>query len=974
MNRVGPINKWGLWLIVVFSTLLAANVCEARKHSQITWRQGGPFKGKGKMIVFEGQHNEKTGQIYQEVKIKPDTEYTIKVYTRYDKTGGGVTIQLGWGQPYFYCYDACGFWAEHTVKIKTDPYAETECLILGMRPGKGGANAWLDDVRMTGPDGKNIVKNGQFELDKNKDGKPDEWVVAEPKGISSIKYVDRSRYLGENDMRMKYYQYKEACISPDMISPLYLGVEWSFNLPKEKRPKFKAVLELPEGVEVKGYTPAGYGSLRYSYPQMLPSQQILRNGDKYTRYLIEGTTQKWADFFWPGNNGFVWFLETTLKEGVVKAYYHMEWEGGKQQPVEIPLRVIRIEKIGQPERLLVGVDPPQRCFNNWPRFLKSLQGVGVNLLDCRGLPTGPIKAVRRKNREFRKRGLNLIYMTVMVNKKAYAQDKESWAERIDGRKAVPVMREGYLPSDLSPCPSYRGKAFQDFVEEGKKIIDRGTYWINFDDEIGFTCFCEKCLSGFKSYLKENYSVLEYKDPHTFEKAPEEYPMYHEIFHDYGNWLYGKAILDYKKALQDYAKEKWQVAPEKITMVNCAVARHRAASYAFDYLNQMNYINYCSFFSPKIVGDDVQKYVSEDAPFYPLLSPGLTYEGMERNGLEPHSIMKYQIWESLCAGAKGYALWAFSSGIDLLDMKYMADAMRVMNKVEDIIMDGKPTKRAKVLSKQGNVRTIECGDEAVVLVSDYSTYEDVPLDVEIEYKVKKKVKVIDLESGEEIGQLGPAKDKLKIRLSRERARVLYIGKRNLSEKVRAEHNSTEKIKETGETAVASTPELVGKRNLLKNAGLEVDGDDDGMPDNWEKYQPQKAYFGLDTEVFHSGKSSFCLSCEKLPRVVGITQTVDVTAGKKYEASCWVKGEDLEVAFPGTEYVFFLFEYQWLDSNSKTISSEYLEFNALKNLKDWVLVKDKVRTAPANAVAAKMLLGMYRVNGTCWYDDVALTEVE
>ena len=202
----------------------------------------------------------------------------------------------------------------------------------------------------------------------------------------------------------------------------------------------------------------------------------------------------------------------------------------------------------------------------------------------------------------------------------------------------------------------------------------------------------------------------------------------------------------------------------------------------------------------------------------------------------------------------------------------------------------------------------------------------------------------------------------------------FAKGEISEKVYLELKA--QYGKVGEKEAKPTPTPVKEEpgNLLKNGSFELDADDDGMPDDWEKYQPQKAYFGLDTEVFHSGKSSFSLSCEKIPRVVGITQTVDVTAGKKYEASCWVKGEDLEVAFPGTEYVFFLFEYQWLDSNSKTISSEYLEFNALKNLKDWVLVKDKVRTAPANAVKARMLIGMYRVNGTCWYDDVVVREVK
>jgi len=224
----------------------------------------------------------------------------------------------------------------------------------------------------------------------------------------------------------------------------------------------------------------------------------------------------------------------------------------------------------------------------------------------------------------------------------------------------------------------------------------------------------------------------------------------------------------------------------------------------------------------------------------------------------------------------------------------------------------------------------------------------------------------------------------------------LAKGEISEKIYLELKAQYGKAGAKEAKPVAVKEVPG--NLLKNASFELDADDDGMPDDWEKYQPQNADFGLDTEVFHSGKTSFWLSCEKLPRVVGITQTIKIGAGKKYHGSCWAKGEDLEVAFPGTEYMFFLFEYQWLDSDSKVISeeflavsdfqkffsktdpkisdrrNEYLKFNALKNLKDWVLLKDKVRTAPTNAVAVKVLLGMYRVNGTCWYDDIVFTEVE
>ena len=222
------------------------------------------------------------------------------------------------------------------------------------------------------------------------------------------------------------------------------------------------------------------------------------------------------------------------------------------------------------------------------------------------------------------------------------------------------------------------------------------------------------------------------------------------------------------------------------------------------------------------------------------------------------------------------------------------------------------------------------------------------------------------------------DKEMLRLSDE-----SFAKGEISEKVynqlKAKYSKVGE-KEAKPVAVEEVP-----GNVFKNASFEIDTDDDGMPDDWEKHQPQKGYFGLDTEVFHSGKSSFSLSCEKLARMVGITQTATVTGGKKYQFTCWLKGKDLASAFPATEktanYVVLLLQYTWLDSNSASISNESFEFiniwspkTAFKRLQRWTLVKDKVRTAPANAVAVQMFIGMYRVDGTCWYDDVVLRELD
>lgn len=742
----------------------------------ITQRKPGQILGKGKLLVFHGKDSSGKASVYQEITLKPNTTYKVKFCMRRNRTAGNSRVSIGKASPYL--YNPTGWWATYTYQYRTDKVEDKNRLIISVSGLEQPMDTFMDDISMVGPDGKDVVKNGEFEFDSDGNGVPDNWHFDIQGKEVAVALEEIDKYLAPNEARLKFYGYKRGFISPHMISPLFLGLEYDFRSVAEAHRPTKLYLELdiPPGVEVMGFTRSGWGMIRLD---PLPSQIVTRGGQQYTRVAVSVPRDRIA-LFYPGNAGIWWLLKTVLKDGTFNCYYRVRWVGGGQEWQKLPLTVVGLLRIEPPKRLIVGVDPPYYIFTDWPGFVDDLRAVGVNLIDCRGL-IGKTQGLGSQIDGLHQQGMDLAYMTQLFlggrdQTKNYVADTDSWAVDINGKKISP--KRGVYGFHVTPCPTYRGKAFKESISHGKSIIDQGIHWIVFDDESRLNCFCDRCREGFKTWLATAHAELKYLDPRSFEKEPKEYKKLHAAWREYQQWVYGQAVLEYERNLQEYAKKRYPIGPNDVKMINCAHSGKEAAAYAFDYLNDMTYIMYDrGLIYPDRVGDRVTRLLSPFAPSYPLLSPGLIYEGAEMNNLYPHVVMKYQIWESLLAGAKGYALWAFR-GVDLLDLRYMADAMRPILPVEDILYEGKPANLAKILSELASsrtrARTICRGNEAVLLISDYSTYKNKPTTITVEFTVDEPSEVMDLESGEKLTSISPKLSAFKVKLDARRARLFYVG--------------------------------------------------------------------------------------------------------------------------------------------------------------------------------------------------------
>jgi len=732
--------------------------------------------GQGKVVTLEGQRESHemrasgSAELIQKLKLKPNTRYTLHLWGRQNKSSNALRAYLG--KDGYSFYDPTGRWNEYIAYFQTGTSVEehTELRILTKTP----IRLILDDVTFTDAEGKNLIVNGQFEEDADSNGIPDGWQFASS-GDFTIRYEDWSKkYLGRPDARMKYSQYKKAWISPDIASPLFLEVEYDYKgLSAEQRPLgLKAVLELPKGVEVAGYTSGHWGSLQLR--PKLRKKDITRDGKPYVRYQVAALVTR-EQLFLPGNGGIVWFLKTSQQEGEITAYFHLETIGrdlqisSRQKEVILPLEVVRIKQATQPKKLFAGLCLSSRYFDCYPGLIEDLRYLGVNLLDYTPDLSKPPQQIQERLSAFRKAGIDLTSMTTIFKyrhsrKKEKAED--AWGIGLDGSKDSGVA-----------CASYRGKTFQESVAETAKVVGQGINCIVFDDECHPNCFCDRCMKEWEKFRQEKYPALSKVSPKVFAKDKGKYSQHTEALKDFRAWQYGKCVEAFRKGLQEHLRKSKKGTPEDIKMVDCVF--HGKSTLPFlDYSNTMAYINYESLWSPRKLGDKVAERSVPGHLNYALLCSGLVYEGLDNNGLDPHEINKYQILETVMSGSrKGFSFYA-SSCDDLLDWKYMAEAVNILAKVEDIIIDGKITNRAEIGASAGHVRTLEKGSEALILAAEYFTYENLPMDIEVIFKPKEEVKVIDVETGKQVAVISPNKPSFEVQLTRDRARLLYVGKRNI----------------------------------------------------------------------------------------------------------------------------------------------------------------------------------------------------
>jgi len=554
-----------------------------------------------------------------------------------------------------------------------------------------------------------------------------------------------------------YYQH-EIFASPDVPSMIAFGQV--SNLPESKPvPDIRLVLDLPSGFRI-------YGGRFISTP--IESTSVEIDNKKYERFRINISYGKHRS-----RSGVTELIvSTNLKAPqTLKAYYATEIGGKLYYQREIALHIISVPHVGTPQKIFTALWTLWGVLDDYP---------DITAFNKIGFASPSPEYFQR------------VIKSGVLAKSEIARGFAKFTAREDDAMCVDI--NGRRKKEGLACPTYRGKDYYNLLEEGKKAIDVGVYEHGFDPERRDgkeICFCERCLSHFREYLQK-VSSLPYKDPKEFMRTPSQYPDYHKLWLIFKLEKESEKYRNYRDAMLNYMREK-NLNPDRFKMFLAAQPNWRDKNRwsdtveeslqdplilkdIFDYYAPMVYIDINGRFRmtadmlevPEEIGG-LYQYSKGKLHVYPVLSVGFPYTDFIGN-MEPNGMMKYQILEAFASGAKGFFLYS-EGWFDALRMKYVAEAMKQIMPVEEIIATGQPTGRVKSLDGNVFVKGIESEKGAVILVSEYSEF---PKESIVEYKVNEKSLVVNLETMEDVGVLTSENNTFRVKLGRERAILFFIG--------------------------------------------------------------------------------------------------------------------------------------------------------------------------------------------------------
>jgi hypothetical protein len=549
---------------------------------------------------------------------------------------------------------------------------------------------------------------------------------------------------------------QQTYISPDITS--FIQFRLLNKLGKRKR--LGLTVEAP--VSIKLLNPMGHNNVS----RECTKENITLNGKPYIRYNVEKNYRRL--FF---------FTSTKLNPGSKgKIYYYAEWDGGKQPKQTLPFTVIAIEKAPIPKRLISNLGwMSAKVHLRWPEFHKSLKHIGINTVCSTSYDHHNPEIAKKTVALARQHGMYYASNYSPFGgfmRKDLAKDKNARAVSLYGKT-----------SPMWICPSFRGDVYLNEIERATFFGQFGVQKLWLDCEFwggADYCFCPRCIRGFKEFMTKKYSSVKYIAPQKFMKRSENYPKYIKIwkmFHaQLGNEMYGGLAKMFKQKIKKagplsgtYELGTYGALPSQVLYSH------------FLNLKQLINKNILTIAQPSaysagdalVVGEKVKnvRAFTKKSNIVSWLS-----SGYDVNSECKSDEFRYCILENYLNGAGGFTLFTWA-GCDALDLKEIAETMRMLAPVENVIVDGKVMKNLKSTNKKVKICGLETPSEKLILVSEY--YQSGSTSTSFTINVPQNCKAVNMRTGQIIAQLKKGANKVTAILpSDDRAQVIYIGNRKL----------------------------------------------------------------------------------------------------------------------------------------------------------------------------------------------------
>ena len=543
--------------------------------------------------------------------------------------------------------------------------------------------------------------------------------------------------------------------------------------------KPKLFIALPPEIRLQG----AYRDLSVSAPE-----KTTLNGREMDLYKVSsGPRVSKYTFFWR--------LTRALPEGTaLTGYYWGEWSKGKQAPQKLNIQVVSIPEAKEFKSIPVYLSMPNDFYSAWPDTA-GLRRAGFNYLDMWTylLEDESDWGIPHLDATLEKAAAAGIGTIAWIREWWWHNGKkeDGKATLIDGSKVDSML-----------CLSYRGKWYQALIAQGKYLIDRGQYFHSTDPEMygegNKICFCSDCKKRFGEYLKKIPGSPAYLDPAVFEKAPAEHPELHRLWNAFKCWSYAEFFAEYRRTMVAYMKEQGIDKPFRF-IVYSSYHRSFPAFYdykdyrdshsyvmtledpktfvgVFDYIAPMSYMdvyaNYKDYdmLLPRKDTVVLRRIMNDRTPIAPILCAGYPFVYAFGSDLNAE-MLKYNMLEVIGAGGKGFGFWG-ECPFDAADMKSVAEVVNMLVPYEKVILDGKADAAVSVPSNNALARRIQAPQGSLILVSEYSRR---PLEVTVECPVTEESRVLELNTGKEIGKISAQNPRFTVKLDKERAVMLYVGR-------------------------------------------------------------------------------------------------------------------------------------------------------------------------------------------------------
>ena len=668
----------------------------------------------------------------------------------------------------------------------------------------------LPELKLNSQVAMNVNSKEQLEFTVVASGK--KFVPENASGAVTIKYNTppsgkSAQLLIKNKKGELLYDYthtlatEKVTINPNNLNGGYLILD-SGKMKLEARLLWNSKHNLTGGNSNMG----GKRKFDYNITFEVPENITVRRGKKVAERTVDGKkiisyVQK-EKFAYNAHSWLKSYFNTTLPAGSTGTIrYKVEWANGVQPFEEIKFKVIEVKPAPRPKKYISGF---AHAWGSSMEQVNMLGNLGCNTISIRDYKESAAQLAR----EIKAAGYYILrgdYFWPGDTQHGGGHGFDKWTQE-DRQARARDIGGFYIPngSSFQISPTYRGRCYDEAIKKEIEFCKKaGINYFAFDME-GYIQsqgekgdFCLRSINEFKKYFAKNYPGKKYIDPQVFERDPKKYPDYHKAWVNFKCDAWADFFIEMKNRFAQELGDDCQSSPfPGVLFTEWSFRRPwdiegqnhclRGRKF-FEVFNTIELDIYTSL--DRGVRETNEK-LANFAKTFPGLDVKIILNPCPRplkdyhySSLAPdyENYLKYAIMESFGFGCVGVHVWHYNYA-DLDSLRQFSEAMHILNRIEDVVFNGKKIKLTTTLpnisvtdtfyGKKATwhdqepvfVKGLQHQDKYLICVSEYLTGKD--MTVTVNFAPGKKMSIKDVEANKIIGFIEKDAKTFQIRLEPE----------------------------------------------------------------------------------------------------------------------------------------------------------------------------------------------------------------